>query len=146
MAGVKRDGRVRKVTLPHVGGMPVHLHFMPINAPPSPTPPEAGGDQSGAGSRPEQILEALLPRERPLAVAFLLHWRLGSSDDVDGLAAELVSQCYVPQRTRDLLVVTFDLRNHGHRVVHPLAKYSSLCLIISVLIITFFDIDWLVLS
>lgn len=101
---------VHKVTLPHVAGMPVHLHFLAAN---TTTAPAAG-------------LAALAAEGRPLAVAFLLHGRLGDCEALDSTAAALVQRCAGVDDTRqrrNLVVVTLDHRNHGHRRVRDLAKF-----------------------
>jgi hypothetical protein len=116
---------VRKVTLPHVAGMPVHLHF----ASASPAATDCGASpQPAAGA-----LAELAARGRPVAVAFLLHGRLGESEALDPTAAALVRSCSpLPGQERqhkplrDLVVVTLDHRNHGHRRVRDLAKHVSL--------------------
>jgi hypothetical protein len=112
---------VRKVTLPHVAGMPVHLHF--ASASPAATDCGASPPQAAEGA-----LAELAARGRPVAVAFLLHGRLGESEALDGTAAALVRRCSPLQHKplRDLVVVTLDHRNHGHRRVRDLAKHVSL--------------------
>jgi hypothetical protein len=98
---LRRKMEVRKVTLPHVGGMPVHLHFLSTRA------------------------DGALTTDLPVAVAFLLHGRLGESGALDGTAAALVHRCAggATQPKRNLIVVSLDHRNHGHRRVRDLAKY-----------------------
>ncbi|GAA5842896.1 hypothetical protein JCM9279_004021 [Rhodotorula babjevae] len=62
------------------------------------------------------------PATRPVAVAFLLHGRGQRSDDKLMLrfAHRLVQHAHEHDSsttTKDLVVVTFDQRNHGHRLV-----------------------------
>ncbi|GAA6003312.1 alpha/beta hydrolase family protein [Rhodotorula paludigena] len=62
---------------------------------------------------------------RDLAVLFLLHGRMGRADHalIHGFADRLVEHAHEQrtadreQRAKDLLVVAFDQRNHGHREV-----------------------------
>lgn len=101
---------VHKVTLPHVAGMPVHLHFLAANT----------------TTAPAEGLAALAAEGRPLAVAFLLHGRLGECEALDSTAAALVQRCAGvgdTRQRRNLVVVTLDHRNHGHRRVRDLAKF-----------------------
>ncbi|KAG9011099.1 hypothetical protein FRB94_009242 [Tulasnella sp. JGI-2019a] len=65
----------------------------------------------------------------PAAVVFLLHGRLGNaqSAQIDGLASSLLN--YARNRVeagenqaKELIVVTFDHRNHGSRLVNDLAN------------------------
>ncbi|KAG6910101.1 hypothetical protein DXG01_013154 [Tephrocybe rancida] len=54
--------------------------------------------------------------ERKEAVVFfLLHGRYGSAAEIDPIARSLIEQ--TPQKARSLLIVTFDQRNHGKRLV-----------------------------
>ena len=60
------------------------------------------------------------PAPKPVAVAFLLHGRGQRSDDklMVRFAERLVQYSHdQPAATKDLVVVTFDQRNHGHRLV-----------------------------
>ncbi|RDB29097.1 hypothetical protein Hypma_014792 [Hypsizygus marmoreus] len=77
-----------------------------------PIPPE---EQSPAGSG------------REVVVFFLLHGRHGSAAQIDPIAQALVERASAAgvgkgKRGRELLVVTFDHRNHGARLVDPLAN------------------------
>jgi len=60
---------------------------------------------------------------RPVAAVFLLHGRLGEaqSTQIDGLATSILSRTRDAGQTqsvaKDLIVVTFDHRNHGTRLV-----------------------------
>ncbi|GAA5834333.1 hypothetical protein JCM11251_007961 [Rhodosporidiobolus azoricus] len=82
-----------------VGGLPIHIY---------------GLAQLSPASNP-----------RPIAVLFLLHGRLSSAAHplIPRFAHTLLdppSPSTSPQeRNKDLLVVTFDQRNHGHRLVSP---------------------------
>lgn len=55
-------------------------------------------------------------------VLFLLHGRLESPADYDHVVQALLDDGIV--YTRDLFVVTFDHRNHGHRLVSEQANYG----------------------
>jgi len=52
---------------------------------------------------------------KEVVVFFLLHGRYDSAKDVDGAALSVIEQ--TKERSRELLVVTFDQRNHGKRLV-----------------------------
>ncbi|KAG5637968.1 hypothetical protein H0H81_002412 [Sphagnurus paluster] len=54
---------------------------------------------------------------KEVVVFFLLHGRYGSAEQIDPIARSLIGQ--TKENTRDLLVVTFDQRNHGQRLVEP---------------------------
>ncbi|GAA5902328.1 alpha/beta hydrolase family protein [Sporobolomyces salmoneus] len=78
------------------------------------------------GGLPIQVygLESLSPTSiaKPIAVLFLLHGRFGAASDklISTFASTLLSPPVgptVPKTQSDLLVVTFDQRNHGHRTV-----------------------------
>jgi len=62
-------------------------------------------------------------RGRPLAVLFLLHGRHGSTKEVERVVNDVLvhAQSQGPSE-RDLVVVTFDHRNHGTRVVNRIAN------------------------
>ncbi|KAF5382126.1 hypothetical protein D9615_004190 [Tricholomella constricta] len=55
------------------------------------------------------------PKE--IAVIFLLHGRYGSAEAIDPIARSVIDQ--TKNNRRDLLIVTFDQRNHGKRIVDP---------------------------
>ncbi|OJT13891.1 hypothetical protein TRAPUB_9560 [Trametes pubescens] len=66
----------------------------------------------------------------PVAVLFLLHGRLGSAEDVEPVARTILDDVHVRrtaapegQKADDLIVVTFDQRNHGTRLVDGLANW-----------------------
>ncbi|KAK7678524.1 hypothetical protein QCA50_018396 [Cerrena zonata] len=63
---------------------------------------------------------------RPISVLFLLHGRTRSSADNEGVAEQLLKEISEKDRASssnlDLLVVTFDHRNHGSREVNSLAN------------------------
>jgi len=52
---------------------------------------------------------------------FLLHGRKDSTKDVVSIAKEILEINYMPdaKRNRDLIIVAFDHRNHGRRLVEP---------------------------
>ncbi|KAF8072137.1 Alpha/Beta hydrolase protein, partial [Lyophyllum atratum] len=52
---------------------------------------------------------------KEVVVFFLLHGRYGSAKDVDEAALSVIEQ--TKERNRELLIVTFDQRNHGKRLV-----------------------------
>ncbi|OLL26285.1 hypothetical protein NEOLI_003512 [Neolecta irregularis DAH-3] len=61
----------------------------------------------------------------PISVLFLLHGRQGSSNDLTPFVQALLESAAAVQDPKmDLLVVTFDHRNHGHRKVQDLANGS----------------------
>jgi len=101
--------KVKKLTLPHVGGIPVHLHFLP------------------SYPRGDGLMDSL-PVNLPAAFAFLLHGRRSDSQALDSMAAALVRRCaqagHEGEHRRNLVVVTLDHRNHGHRCVHDLANHA----------------------
>ncbi|GAA5962746.1 hypothetical protein JCM3765_006189 [Sporobolomyces pararoseus] len=78
-----------------VGGLPVHVY---------------GLDQLS----PTSI-------KKPLSVLFLLHGRFGAASDklIGTFASTLLTPPigFTEERKKDLIVVTFDQRNHGHRTV-----------------------------
>ncbi|GAA5836059.1 hypothetical protein JCM5353_003497 [Sporobolomyces roseus] len=78
------------------------------------------------GGLPLQVygIDHLAPTSlaKPLSVIFLLHGRLGSA--THPLISKFATTLLTPpigfkeqERQKDLIVVTFDQRNHGHRVV-----------------------------
>jgi len=60
---------------------------------------------------------------RPTVVFFLLHGRQGSAEEVDPIARSVIEQSHAQHdRKRDLIIVTFDQRNHGARLLSPMAN------------------------
>ncbi|GAA5984014.1 hypothetical protein JCM5350_004992 [Sporobolomyces pararoseus] len=59
--------------------------------------------------------------KKPISVLFLLHGRFGAASDklIGTFASTLLTPPigFTEQREKDLIVVTFDQRNHGHRTV-----------------------------
>lgn len=65
-------------------------------------------------------LDQLEHAQNEVAVLFLLHGRLGKwEDNLENIDAIL---SHVQSREKGLLVVTFDQRNHGHRLVSSKAN------------------------
>ncbi|KAI0077269.1 hypothetical protein K474DRAFT_1707442 [Panus rudis PR-1116 ss-1] len=64
---------------------------------------------------------------RPVAVLFLLHGRYGSANAVEWVAESLLNGIRNREAERhaehELLIVTFDHRNHGERLVNPVANH-----------------------
>ncbi|GLB40650.1 hypothetical protein LshimejAT787_0805210 [Lyophyllum shimeji] len=63
---------------------------------------------------------ATASQPKEVVVFFLLHWRYGSMDDIDPVARSVIEQ--TQDRERQLLIVTFDQRNHGKRLVDAKAN------------------------
>ncbi|GAA6006723.1 hypothetical protein JCM11491_003157 [Sporobolomyces phaffii] len=90
------------------------------------SPPPATPTAFTVGGLPVQVygLDSLSPTSisKPLSVLFLLHGRFGAASDkliatfASTLLAAPVGHSH-HDRTKDLVVVTFDQRNHGHRTV-----------------------------
>lgn len=61
---------------------------------------------------------------QPVVGFFLLHGRHGSAEKIDPIARTVVEQALSTTsiQKRDLVVVTFDQRNHGHRLTDPKAN------------------------
>ncbi|KAF8575436.1 alpha/beta-hydrolase [Ramaria rubella] len=65
----------------------------------------------------------LVEQGNPLAVLFLLHGRQGFADMVGDVAENVLRYTQSqPPTNRDLIVVTFDHRNHGSRLMSPIAN------------------------
>ncbi|KIJ51030.1 hypothetical protein M422DRAFT_776913, partial [Sphaerobolus stellatus SS14] len=62
---------------------------------------------------------------KPVAVLFMLHGRLGTYKHIDGAVTKTLelSLTFGP-RERDLVIVTFDHRNHGERQVDKQANHD----------------------
>ncbi|KAG6861243.1 hypothetical protein C0995_002365 [Termitomyces sp. Mi166 len=64
------------------------------------------------------VSSTIIPERKEVVVLFLLHGRYGSAEEVDPIARSLIEQTQAKKsKTRSLLVITFDQRNHGKRLV-----------------------------
>ncbi|KAF9456346.1 Alpha/Beta hydrolase protein [Collybia nuda] len=62
--------------------------------------------------------------EKPVVIFFLLHGRLESTEVADPIARAMIEQAQTIRRERELLVITFDQRNHGKRLTNPIANHA----------------------
>ncbi|KAI0749921.1 Alpha/Beta hydrolase protein [Daedaleopsis nitida] len=69
--------------------------------------------------------------QKPVAILFLLHGRTSRADHVELVAKAILDEVYAKRKseegkaeTHDLLVVTFDHRNHGSRLVDEKANMA----------------------
>ncbi|KAG5723862.1 hypothetical protein E4T56_gene9837 [Termitomyces sp. T112] len=58
-----------------------------------------------------------IAERKEVVVLFLLHGRYGRAEEVDPIARSLIEQTQTSTRARSLLIITFDQRNHGKRLV-----------------------------
>ncbi|TPX72187.1 hypothetical protein SpCBS45565_g00422 [Spizellomyces sp. 'palustris'] len=64
-------------------------------------------------------LSTIPPSPKPIQVVFFAHGRLNTAEASRPICQDIYS--HLPPST---LMVTFDQRNHGHRIIHPLANES----------------------
>ncbi|GAA5941228.1 alpha/beta hydrolase family protein [Sporobolomyces koalae] len=105
-----------------------------MSSPHTPTsaPPAIKPTSFDVGGLPIQVygLDQLSPEpKKPLSVMFLLHGRFGSADMK--LMSTFASTYLEPpagiergDRKKDLIVVTFDQRNHGHRTTNKMGNFG----------------------
>lgn len=71
-------------------------------------------------------LEELRPQVNDVACLWLLHPRLGTQERMTDIATSVITNWNAKHRDtpKELIAVAFDQRNHGTRVVDPLANES----------------------
>ncbi|KAF9267669.1 hypothetical protein L218DRAFT_919222 [Marasmius fiardii PR-910] len=72
------------------------------------------------GGLPVNIYSASQSFTKPVVICFFLHGRKSAADSLNPYVEEIFKEC--PQIEKELVLVTFDHRNHGCRLTQPKAN------------------------